>query len=101
MIRLSEDNFNGKSLSAITIATHEFGHALQDHTHYQPLIMRTKLAVFSAVAEKIASFILISMPFAMVLAKIPLVGIIMLLAGITIMGLPIILHFFTLPVEFD
>jgi Zn-dependent membrane protease YugP len=101
MIRLSEDNFNGKSLSAVTIATHEFGHALQDHTHYQPLIMRTKLAVFSAVAEKIASFILISMPFAMVLAKIPLVGVIMLLAGITIMGLPIILHFFTLPVEFD
>lgn len=101
MIRLSEDNFNGKSLSAITIATHEFGHALQDHTHYQPLIMRTKLAVFAAVAEKIASFILISMPFAMVLAKIPLVGVIMLLAGLTIMGLPIILHLFTLPVEFD
>lgn len=101
MIRLSEDNFNGKSLSAITIATHEFGHALQDHTHYQPLIMRTKLAVIAATAEKIASFILISMPFAMVLAKIPLVGIIMLLAGLTIMGLPILLHFFTLPVEFD
>ena len=101
MIRLSEDNLNGKSLTAITIATHEFGHALQDHTHYQPLIMRTKLATIAAIAEKIASFILISMPFAMVLAKLPAVGAIMLLAGITIMGLPIILHLFTLPVEFD
>lgn len=100
-IRLSEDNHNGKSLTAVTIATHEFGHALQDHTHYQPLIMRSKLAVIAAIAEKIASFILISMPFAMVLAKIPAVGAIMLLAGITIMGLPIILHFVTLPVEFD
>ena len=100
-IRLSEDNYNGKSLTAVTIATHEFGHALQDHTHYQPLIMRTKLAGIAAVAEKIASFILISMPFAMVLAKIPAVGAIMLLAGITIMGLPILLHLFTLPVEFD
>lgn len=100
-IRLSEDNFEGRSLTAVTIATHEFGHALQDQTSYQPLIMRTKLAGIAAIAEKIASFILISMPFAMVMAKIPLVGVIMLLAGLTIMGLPIILHLFTLPVEFD
>lgn len=100
-IRLSEANHDGKSLTAITIATHEFGHALQDHTFYQPLILRTKLATIAATAEKIASIILISMPFAMVLAKIPAVGAIMLLAGLTIMGLPILLHLFTLPVEFD
>jgi uncharacterized protein len=100
-IRLSESNYTGKSFSAVTIAAHEFGHALQHHTHYKPLLLRTKLATFSAVAEKIASFILISLPFAMVLAKIPAVGLLMLLAGLTIMCLPIILHLFTLPVEFD
>jgi uncharacterized protein len=100
-IRLSETNHEGKSFSAITIATHEFGHALQHHTHYHPLLLRTKLATTAAIAEKIASFILISLPFTVILVKLPAVSMIMLLAGLTIMCLPIILHIFTLPVEFD
>ncbi len=100
-IRLSEDNYTGKSLTAITIAAHEFGHALQHHTDYQPLILRTRLAKFAAAAEKIASFILVSLPFAIILVKVPIFSIIMLLAGLTIMCLPIILHLITLPVEFD
>jgi uncharacterized protein len=99
-IRLSENNHIGKSLAAITIATHEFGHALQHHMHYKPLLYRTKFATMAAIAEKIASFILISLPFTMMM-KIPFVSLTMLLAGLTIMCLPIILHLFTLPVEFD
>ena len=100
-IRLSETNHNGKSLAAVTIAAHEFGHALQHHTNYKPLLLRTQLAKTAAVAEKIASIILISLPFTLILVKIPAVSLIMLLAGLTIMCLPIILHIFTLPVEFD
>jgi Zn-dependent membrane protease YugP len=100
-IRLSESNYEGKSFAAVTIAAHEFGHALQHHTNYKPLLLRTRLATSAAMAEKIASFILISLPFTMALAKLPAVGVIMLLAGLTIMCLPIILHLFTLPVEFD
>ena len=100
-IRLSENNHTGKSLTAVTIAAHEFGHALQHHMNYKPLMLRTKLARTAAIAEKIASFILISLPFTMVLAKIPAISLIMLIAGLTIMSLPIILHLFTLPVEFD
>ncbi len=100
-IALSESNHDEKSLAAVTIAAHEFGHALQHKTNYKPLLLRTNLAKFAAVAEKIASVILIASPFAFVLAKIPAVGLIMLLAGFTIMCLPVILHIITLPVEFD
>ena len=100
-IRLSENNFNGKSLTAITIAAHEFGHALQHHTHYKPLLMRTRFAHIAAIAEKIASFILVSIPFTVLLVRIPVFNIILLLCGLTIMCLPIILHLITLPVEFD
>ncbi len=100
-IRLSETNHDGKSLAAVTIATHEFGHALQHHTSYKPLLLRTQLAKKAAVAEKIASFILVSLPFTLILVKVPAVTFIMLLAGLTIMCLPILLHLFTLPVEFD
>jgi len=100
-IALSESNYNEKSLAAVTIAAHEFGHALQHKTNYKPLLLRTNLAKFAAIAEKVASVILIASPFAFILAKIPAVGLIMLLAGFTIMCLPIILHIITLPVEFD
>jgi Zn-dependent membrane protease YugP len=100
-IRLSETHYDGKSLAAATIATHEFGHALQHHTNYKPLLLRTQLAKKAAVAEKIASVILVSLPFTFVLVKVPVVSFIILLAGLTIMCLPIILHLFTLPVEFD
>ena len=100
-IALSESNYNEKSLAAVTIAAHEFGHALQHKTNYKPLLLRTNLAKFAAIAEKVASLILIASPFAFILAKIPAVGLIMLLAGFTIMCLPVILHIITLPVEFD
>ena len=101
MIRLSPDNFSGKSLSAVAIATHEFGHALQHHQRYQPLELRSKLARFSGIAEKIASAILVSFPLLMVLTKIPIFGLIMFLSGFAIMGLPILMHLVTLPVEWD
>ena len=100
-IALSESNHDGKSLAAVTIAAHEFGHALQHKTNYKPLLLRTNLAKFAAIAEKVASVILVASPFAFILAKIPAVGLIMLLAGFTIMCLPVILHIVTLPVEFD
>ena len=56
-IALSESNYNEKSLAAVTIAAHEFGHALQHKTNYKPLLLRTNLAKFAAIAEKVASVI--------------------------------------------
>ena len=43
VVRLSPDNFNGRSLTAITIAAHEVGHAMQDARAFAPLRMRTRL----------------------------------------------------------
>ncbi len=100
-IRLSESNHEGKSLAAVSIAAHEFGHALQHHTDYKPLLLRNKFVKTAALAEKIASYILVSLPFTIILVKLPFVSLVMLIAGLTIMCLPIILHLFTLPVEFD
>ena len=100
-IRLAGGRLDGKSLAAVTIAAHEFGHALQHHTRYKPLLWRGKLAKLAAVAEKVASFILVGLPFVLVLGKAPILSAIMLLSGLTVMCLPIVLHLFTLPVEFD
>ena len=43
VVRLSPDNFHGRSLTAITVAAHEVGHAVQDRTQYPPLRLRHHL----------------------------------------------------------
>ena len=101
IIRLAPDIYDKKSLTAITISAHEVGHAIQDHIAYPPLIVRTRLSHIASILEKIAAGLLISVPFIALLTKIPQVGIITFLSGITLLALPVILHFVTLPVEFD
>ena len=52
-VRLSEANFSGRSLTAIAIAAHEVGHAMQDHQNDPRLVIRTKLV---PIADKVARF---------------------------------------------
>ena len=101
IVCLSPDNYSGKSLTAVTVATHEVGHAIQDQVNYPALRLRTQMVRFAYIAEKIAAGLLISVPFIAMLTKLPQVGIITFICGITILSLPVILHMITLPVEFD
>ena len=100
-IRLSEQHFNSKSLTAITIAAHEFGHALQHAESYQPLILRSKLARIAAITEKYASILLVSLPFLFLITRIPILHLGVFASGFALMAMPIILHLITLPVEFN
>lgn len=101
LVKLSPDNFNGKSLTAITVAAHEIGHAIQDQIGYQPLSLRSRLAKLSWFAEKIAAVLLVAFPFISLLTRVPAVGIFTLLCGLTILLLPIVVNLITLPVEWD
>ena len=98
---LSTDVYERKSLTAVVIAAHEIGHALQHYTGFKPLYLRWKLAKYIAFTEKTASIILVSFPFVSLLVKSPFVGILMLASGILILLLPVIFHLVTLPVEWD
>ena len=42
-IRLSEGNFRGSSIAAVSVAAHECGHAIQDASGYLPMKLRTGL----------------------------------------------------------
>ena len=54
-VRLTPDKLNGKSLTAITVAAHEVGHALQDKLGYQPLRLRSRLAVLAQVVQQLGN----------------------------------------------
>jgi Zn-dependent membrane protease YugP len=100
-IRLLPQNMNGRSLAAIVIAAHETGHAMQDATGYKPLQARTRVAKQAVNIQKVGAIVMLAAPILMVLARTPNLLIIEIAAGVVILGLSIVMHAFTLPVEFD
>jgi len=100
-VRLSADNFNGRSLTAITIAAHEVGHALQDARGFGPLHWRTRLVHWVAPIEKIGAGMLMLAPFAGVLTRSPYLGLVGLTGGALTLGTAVVIHFLTLPTELD
>ena len=87
---LSPGVHEGKSLTAVVVAAHEVGHALQHFTGFKPLYLRWNLAKYIAFVEKAASIMLVSFPFVALLSKSPLAGGLMLLLGLATLLLPVV-----------
>jgi Zn-dependent membrane protease YugP len=101
IVRLSPDNFDGRSLTAVTVAAHEVGHAMQHAAGYRPLLLRTSLARTAMVAEKLGAFALAAMPVVALLTRSPVSGVSMLLLGIGSIAIGTLVHLVTLPVEWN
>jgi len=100
-VRLSRAAHEGRSLTAVVTAAHEVGHAIQDHTAYQPLIARTKAVGSAMRVEKVGSYTLFAAPVVGALTGSPGAGILTLMGAVAIMGSSIVVHLTTLPVEYD
>ena len=101
VVRLTADNFHGRSLTAVTVAAHEVGHALQDAHGYGPLKARTRLVGLSQHAERFGAGILIAAPVIGILTRAPSVAGLMLLGGFLSLGSATLVHLVTLPMELD
>ncbi len=100
-VRLSSNSMNGKSLSAIAVAAHEFGHALQDYEGYPPLRSRTKMVAFAQQAEKIGSVAMLAIPVILGITRSPYATIVVVVLGLVSLGSNALVHLITLPVELD
>jgi Zn-dependent membrane protease YugP len=100
-VRLLPEHFGKRSLSAVVIAAHEVGHAMQDATGYGPLVARTQLARRAQYVERFGSIVMLAAPVMMLLSKSPHILAIQLGCGILILASTIVMHMVTLPVEFD
>jgi len=101
VVRLSADNFNGRSLTAVTIAAHEVGHALQDARGFGPLHWRTRLVHWVQPIEKVGAGMLLLAPFAGALTRQPYLALLGLAGGALTLGTGVLVHFLTLPTELD
>ncbi len=100
-VRLSTANHNGRSLTAITVAAHEVGHAIQDKESYAPLKWRTRLVRATSPIQKIGAGVLVVSPFLGILTRVPALGLITFAAGMLTLGIAAVVHLVTLPTEFD
>jgi Zn-dependent membrane protease YugP len=100
-VRLSAENFGGRSLTAVTVAAHEVGHALQDHAGYAPLAWRTRLVRIAQGAEKVGAALMLLLPVLTLATRAPSAGLVVFLAGLASFGGAILVHLVTLPVELD
>jgi len=100
-VRLTRDKFEGRTLTAITVAAHECGHAFQ-HAGNEPLfLLRTRLAGMAVIAQRIGSLLLFAAPFSVLVTRLPSAAAFNLSGAFLIMGFAIAMHLLTLPVEID
>ena len=100
-VRLTADKYGGKSLTAITVAAHEVGHALQDHEGYKPLRYRSNLIRVTQKFEKLGAAVLMISPFIGAITRAPGLGVVMFLGGMLTLGTSTLVHLVTLPTEID
>ncbi len=100
-VKLSPKNYRDKSLTAVAVATHEVGHAIQHHNNEAKLALRSRLVKVSVKLEKFGSIMMMVMPVVLVLTRSPAAGALLFATGfLTIAGSSLI-HLVTLPVEWD
>jgi hypothetical protein len=97
VLRLSPDVYDGKSLSALGVACHEAGHALQHARGYTPLYIRTALVPLASFGSNAGVWMMIlggGLYAVQEISFVALIGFGLFLSGV-------LFSLVTLPVEFN
>lgn len=94
VIRLSDSVYNSTSVSAIGVAAHEAGHAVQHEVGYTPIKIRSALIPVTQFSSTL------SMPLIFIGLLLPSYGW-LAVAGIVLFSVAVLFQLVTLPVEFN
>ncbi len=93
VLRLSKDNYHGKSLAAVGVAAHEVGHAIQHNVGYAPLSLRSAAVPVSSFGSYLSFPLIIIGMFSGVTGFLDF--------GIILFSFAVAFTIITLPVEFN
>ena len=100
-IRLSPDNYHGKSLTAIAVAAHEVGHAIQWHRKEEIFRLRSRFIPLALKLQRIGFALLSLSPIIGIVTRHP-AGIVAPMAGGILMALcGAATYLIVLPEEWD
>jgi uncharacterized protein len=98
VLRLSPMVHDGRSLSAVGVACHEAGHALQHAKGYKPLALRSQLVPATTFTSKLSMPLLM---FGLLLSTTNPAGQSLMVAGALLLTVSVLFTLVTLPVEWD
>lgn len=100
-ICLSPKVFQGKSLSAVAVATHEVGHAIQFSRNEPVSHLREKYLNKAHIIKNCGIYILISMPLVGMIFRVPHLMLLTVLVGVVTMVVSVLMYVAILPEEYD
>lgn len=99
-LALSEMNYRGTSLAALGVAAHEAGHAIQHKVGYSMMTVRQTMAPATQIAASVSNYVIMAGILLLTFAGSAM-GYNLLALGAIALGVIVLFHLVTLPVEFD
>lgn len=100
-VRLSPSNYDTKSLTAVAIAAHEVGHAIQFNRKETISQLRGKYIPLSLQFKKIGAVMLLVMPIAVLILKAPIAIGIFIGVSLLFQLIGVFMYLIVLPEEWD
>ncbi len=100
-VHLTANHFHGRSLTALTVAAHEVGHAVQHAEGDRKLALRTSLAERVTGLERLLPWAIGGMAVLALVIRIPAFLLMVVVLVLISLALRTLAHLVTLPVEWD
>ena len=100
-VRLLRNHHDGRSVAAVAVAAHEVSHAIQHARGERAFALRMDLVSNLVWIDRLATATLVLVPVVFMLVKSPVLAILQIGAAIALLGIHVVVHVVTLPVEFD
>ena len=100
-VRLLPQHHEGRSVAAVAVAAHEVSHAVQHARGEKGFVRRLELVRSLVWVERVAGVVLMLTPVVLIVVRSPALAILQVIAGLALLGIRVVVHATTLPVEFD
>lgn len=100
-VRLSPSNYNGKSITAVAVAAHEVGHAIQFHRNEAIFELRKKYMPMAARFSKMGVALMVSVPVAGLVLRSPVAIGVVIGLSVLFQLLGALAYLIVLPEEWD
>jgi Zn-dependent membrane protease YugP len=101
VVRLSPEVHDGKSISAVAVAAHEVGHAIQFNRKEPVSFLRERYLGKAILLQRVGVLVLMLFPLVTLLVKLPQVFLLQIVIGIATMLLSVLMYVAILPEEWD
>jgi len=101
VVRLSPGNHDGRSVTAVAVAAHEVSHALQHAAGDRLFAARVRFAPVVQGFEFAAAVVMMTAPVVLAFVHSPALLALQVGVGIALLGVRLVFHVLTLPVELD